>query len=188
MPLTTVSANDSAILVLPDPEVASIMSGEALGLPHAPPKKIRLSDLFVPSDGLMRRYPPSSLKPAEIMGPQSVIFSWETKKTDGAAADGRTTGDNRAAIFGRGLAKGNTREGGGAQSKGKGKTQQVDEEPGDRRALGRGSCNQHCCCRISEPTRLRKGVYYIWPESSGERRVRRAPAVGNLASRIRAVI
>ena len=45
-------------------------------MPHAPQKRIRLSDLLVQSDALMRRYPPSSLKPEEIMGPQSVIFTW----------------------------------------------------------------------------------------------------------------
>ena len=75
-PLSTVSASDPSILVLPDPEAASITSSEALSLPHAPPKKVRLSELLAQSDALMRRYPPSSLKPEEIMGPQSVIFTW----------------------------------------------------------------------------------------------------------------
>lgn len=75
-PLSTVSASDPSILVLPDPEAASITSSEALSLPHVPPKKIRLSELLAQSDSLMRRYPPSVLKPEEIMGPQSVIFTW----------------------------------------------------------------------------------------------------------------
>ena len=61
MPLSTVSASDASILVLPDPEAASITSSEALSLPHAPPRKIQLSDLLAESDALMRRYPPSSL-------------------------------------------------------------------------------------------------------------------------------
>ena len=85
--LVPLSASDPSILVLPDPEAASIASSEAFSLPHAPPKKIRLSDLLVQSDGLMRRYPPSSLKPEEIMGPQSVIFTWNEmgdEEDDGA--------------------------------------------------------------------------------------------------------
>lgn len=75
-PLSTVSAGDPSILVLPDPEAASITSSEALSLPHVSPKKIRLSELLAQSDSLMRRYPASILKPEEIMGPQSVIFTW----------------------------------------------------------------------------------------------------------------
>jgi hypothetical protein len=75
-PLSAVSASDPSILVLPDPEAASITSSEALSLSHAPPKKIKLSELLAQSDALMRQYPPSSLKPEEIMGPQSVIFTW----------------------------------------------------------------------------------------------------------------
>jgi hypothetical protein len=47
-----------------------ITSSEALDRSHAPPKKIRLSELLAQSDGLMRQYPPSSLKPEEIMGPR----------------------------------------------------------------------------------------------------------------------
>ena len=84
--LVPLSASDPSILVLPDPEAASIASSEAFSLPHAP-KKIRLSDLLMQSDGLMRRYPPSSLKPEEIMGPQSVIFTWNEmgdEEDDGA--------------------------------------------------------------------------------------------------------
>ena len=76
VPLSTASASDPSILVLPDPEAASITSSEAVSLPHVPAKKIRLSELLAQSDALMRRYPPSSLKPEEIMGPQSVIFTW----------------------------------------------------------------------------------------------------------------
>jgi len=87
VPLSTVSASDPSILVLPDPEAASITSSEALSLPHAPSKKISLSGLLVQSDALMQRYPPSSLKPEEIMGPQSVIFTWNEvgdEEDDGA--------------------------------------------------------------------------------------------------------
>ena len=87
VPLSAVSNSDPSILILPDPEAASITSSEALSLPHALPKKIRLSDLLVQSDALMRRYPPSSLKPEEIMGPQSVIFTWNEvgdEEDDGA--------------------------------------------------------------------------------------------------------
>ena len=86
-PLSTISNSDPSILILPDPEAASITSSEALSLPHGSPKKIRLSDLLVQSDALMRRYPPSSLKPEEIMGPQSVIFTWNEvgdEEDDGA--------------------------------------------------------------------------------------------------------
>src|SRR5258706_1714336 len=87
VPLSTISNSDPSILVLPDPEAASITSSEALSMPHAQPKRIRLSDLLVQSDLLMRRYPPSSLKPEEIMGPQSVIFTWNEvgdEEDDGA--------------------------------------------------------------------------------------------------------
>jgi hypothetical protein len=69
-PLSAVSASDPSILVLLDPEPASITSSEALGLSHAPPKEIRLSELLAQSDALMRQYPPSSLKPEELMGPR----------------------------------------------------------------------------------------------------------------------
>ena len=85
--LVPLTASDPSILVLPDPEAGSITSSEALSQPHVSPKKIRLSDLLAQSDGLMRRYPPSSLKPEEIMGPQSVIFTWNEvgdEEDDGA--------------------------------------------------------------------------------------------------------
>ena len=87
VPLSMVSNSDPSILVLPDPEAASITSSEALSMPHTSPKRIRLTDLLNQSDALMRRYPPSTLKPEEIMGPQSVIFTWNEvgdEEDDGA--------------------------------------------------------------------------------------------------------
>ena len=53
VPLSTVSNSEPSIHTLPDPEAATISSSEALSVPHAPPKKTRLSDLLVQSDGLM---------------------------------------------------------------------------------------------------------------------------------------
>ena len=53
VPLSTVSNSEPSIHALPDTETATITSSEALGVPYAPPKKIRLADLRVQSHGLM---------------------------------------------------------------------------------------------------------------------------------------
>jgi hypothetical protein len=76
-PLSAVPASDPSILVLPDPEVASITSSEALSVSRAPPK-IRLSELLAQSDGWMG----PRQEPKEIMGPRDEADDEEDDNTE----------------------------------------------------------------------------------------------------------